>query len=155
MKYCWPSMSAGSTSMDSMSCGLKIFRKNNSRKLIEYAAHWQLFTQHLLCIYSYLHSIYIVLGIIVSRSVMSSSLRFHGLQAAKLLCLWNFPGKNTGVGSHSLLQVIFLTQGSNPGLLHGRQILYSLSYEGSPQCRDELKCTVGYKQMLYHFIYGT
>ena len=43
---------------------------------------------------------------------------------ARLLCLWNFPGKNTGVGGHSLLQGIFLTQGSNPGLLHGRQILY-------------------------------
>ena len=37
------------------------------------------------------------------------------------------PGKNTGVGSHSLLQVIFPTQGSNPGLLHCRQIVYCLS----------------------------
>ena len=35
-----------------------------------------------------------------------------------LLCPWNFPGKSIGVGSHFLLQVIFLTQGSNPGLLH-------------------------------------
>ena len=35
-----------------------------------------------------------------------------------------FPGKNTGMGSHSLLQGIFLTQGSNLGLLHCRQILY-------------------------------
>ena len=33
-------------------------------------------------------------------------------------------GKNTGVGCHALLQGIFLTQGSNPGLLHCRQILY-------------------------------
>ena len=39
------------------------------------------------------------------------------------------PGKNTGVGSHSLLQGIFPTQGLNPGLLHGRQILYHLSHE--------------------------
>ena len=38
------------------------------------------------------------------------------------------PGKNTGEGSHSLLQRIFLTQGSNPGLLHPEQILYHLSY---------------------------
>ena len=36
----------------------------------------------------------------------------------------HFPGKNTGVGCHFLLQGIFLTQGSNPGLLHCRQILY-------------------------------
>ena len=40
--------------------------------------------------------------------------------------------KNTGVGSHSLLQWIFLTQESNRGLLHCRQILYQLSYQGSP-----------------------
>ena len=41
--------------------------------------------------------------------------------------------KNTGVGSLSLLQWIFLTQESNRGLLHCRQILYQLSYQGSPQ----------------------
>ena len=40
-------------------------------------------------------------------------------------------GKNTGVGCHSLLQGIFLTQELNPGLLHCRQILYQLSYKGS------------------------
>ena len=40
---------------------------------------------------------------------------------------WNSPGKNTGVGSHSLLQGIFPTQGSKPGLLHCRQIYYHLS----------------------------
>ena len=51
---------------------------------------------------------------------------------ARLLCPWNSPGKNTGVGSHSLLQRIFLTQGSNPGILHCRWILYHLSHQGSP-----------------------
>ena len=45
---------------------------------------------------------------------------------------WNSPGQNTGVGSLSLLQEIFPTQGSNPGLLHCRQILYQLSHKGSP-----------------------
>ena len=44
---------------------------------------------------------------------------------------WNSPGQNTGVGSLSLLQGIFPTQGSNPGLLHCRQILYQLSHKGS------------------------
>ena len=39
---------------------------------------------------------------------------------------WDFPGKNTGVGCHFLLQGTFLTQGSNPGLLHCRQTLYLL-----------------------------
>jgi len=47
----------------------------------------------------------------------------HGLQPTRLLCPWDTPGKNTGVGCHALLQGIFPTQGSNPGLL-GRRILY-------------------------------
>ena len=42
------------------------------------------------------------------------------------------PGKNAGVGSHSLLQGIFPTQGLKADLLHCRQILYCLSYRGSP-----------------------
>ena len=42
----------------------------------------------------------------------------------KLLCSWISPGKNTGMGCHSLLQGIFPTQGSKPGLQHCRQILY-------------------------------
>ena len=46
------------------------------------------------------------------------------LGTSRLLCPWNSPGKNTGVGSHSLLQGIFPAQGLNPGLLHGRWILY-------------------------------
>ena len=46
---------------------------------------------------------------------------------ARPLCPWNSSGKNTRVGSHSLLQGIFLTQGLNPGLLPYRQILYHLS----------------------------
>ena len=46
---------------------------------------------------------------------------------------WDSPGQNTGVGSLSLLQEIFTTQGSNPGLLHCRPILYQLSHKGSPR----------------------
>jgi len=45
---------------------------------------------------------------------------------------WGSPGKNIGVGSHSLLQEIFPTQGLNSGLLHCRQILYPLSNQQSP-----------------------
>ena len=62
-----------------------------------------------------------------NRSVMSNSLQHNGLYSP-----WNSPGQNTGVGSLSLLQGIFPTQGLNSGLLHYRQILYQLSYEGSP-----------------------
>ena len=50
----------------------------------------------------------------------------------RLLCSWNSPGNNSGVGSHSLLQGIFLTQGSNLGLLYCMQILHHLSHRGSP-----------------------
>ena len=46
---------------------------------------------------------------------------------------WYSPGQNTGVGSFSLLQGIFPTQGLNPGLPHCRQILYQLSHQGSPR----------------------
>ena len=45
---------------------------------------------------------------------------------------WNSLGQNTGFGSLSLLQGIFPTQGSNPGLPHCRWILYQLSHKGSP-----------------------
>ena len=44
-------------------------------------------------------------------------------------CPWDFPGKNTGVGSHSCLKGIFPTKGSNRGLLHCKQILYCLSHQ--------------------------
>ena len=50
----------------------------------------------------------------------------------KLLCPWDFLSKSTGVGCRFLLQGIFLTQGSNPGLPHCRQTLYHLSHQGSP-----------------------
>ena len=43
-----------------------------------------------------------------------------------------FSGKSTGVGTHSLLQGVFLTQGLNLDLLHFRQILYHLSHQGTP-----------------------
>ena len=40
----------------------------------------------------------------------------------KLLCQWDFPGKNTGMGCHFLLQGIFLTQALNPGLLYCKAV---------------------------------
>ena len=65
---------------------------------------------------------------------MSDSLRPRGLYSP-----WNSPGQNTGVGSLSLLQEIFPTQGLNPGLPHYRWILYQLSHKGSPKI---LECVV-------------
>ena len=54
------------------------------------------------------------------------TLRPHGLYSP-----WNSPGQNTGVGSLSLIQGIFPTQGWNPGLPHCRQILYQLNHKES------------------------
>ena len=61
-----------------------------------------------------------------SHSVVSDSLQPHELYSP-----WNSPDKNTGVSGHSL-QRIFPMQESNWGFLHCRQILYQLSYQGSP-----------------------
>ena len=69
------------------------------------------------------------------------TLQYHGLCSP-----WNFPGQNTGMGSCSLLQGIFPTQGLNPGLPHCRQILYQLSHQGSPRI---LECVA------YPFSYGS
>ena len=52
----------------------------------------------------------------------------HGLYSPQ-----NSPGQNTGVGSLSLLQEIFPTQGSNPCFPHCKWILYQLSHQGSPR----------------------
>ena len=62
-----------------------------------------------------------------SHSVVSNSLQPPGLYSP-----WTSPGQNIGVGRLSLLQGIFLTQEWNRGLLHCRQILYQLRYQGSP-----------------------
>ena len=63
-----------------------------------------------------------------SHSGVSCSLRLRGLQPARLVCPWDSPGKDTGVGCHFLLHGILPTQELNPGLPHHRQIVYSLSY---------------------------
>ena len=64
---------------------------------------------------------------------MSNSLQPHGLYSP-----WNSPDQNTGMGSLSLLQGIFPTQGSKPGLPHCRPILYQLSHKGSPGSRPPI-----------------
>ena len=61
---------------------------------------------------------------------------------------WNSPGQNSEVGSLSLLQGIFSTQGSNPGLPHCRQILYQLSYQGSPCKRRDLNLPIKVNSLL-------
>ena len=75
----------------------------------------------------------------VNYSVVSNSLRPHGLQPTRLLCPCSFAGKNTGVGCHFLLQGIFLTQGLNLCLLHLlRRILYHcVTWEALNGCFED------------------
>ena len=79
----------------------------------------------------------------VSLSVVSDSLRSHGLYPARLLSPWDSPGKNTGMSSHSFIQGIFPTKGLNPGLLHCRQILNHLSHYGSLNSPGSLITSLG------------
>ena len=67
----------------------------------------------------------------VSHSAMSESLQPHELYPTRLLCPWTSPGKNIGVGSHSLLQGLLLTQGANWCPSHCGQILCHQSHQGS------------------------
>ena len=73
-------------------------------------------------------------GVLLAVSITQSCVTLrdptatHPPRLARFLYPWDSPSKNTGKGCHSLLQKIFLTQGSDLGLLHCGQILYSLSY---------------------------
>ena len=82
-----------------------------------------------LCLWFYTHCCHWNNFFLVTQSWLTLKLR--GSATSRLLYLWDFPGKNTGVGWCFLLQGIFPTQGSNPGLLHCRQNLYHLSHQGS------------------------
>ena len=69
---------------------------------------------------------------VLSCSVMSNSLQPLGLQPTRLLCPWDFSGKNIGVGCHFLLLGIFLTQALNLGLLHWQADTLLLSTREAP-----------------------
>ena len=67
----------------------------------------------------------------LSSSIVSNSLQLRGLQPTRLLSPWDFPGKNTRVDCHFLLQGIFLTQGLNPHLLPWQVDSLPLSHWGT------------------------
>ena len=71
---------------------------------------------------------------VLSRLVMSDSLEPHGLQPARLICPWGVSRQEYWSGLPCPPPGIFLIQGSNPGFLHCRWILfYQLSHQGSPR----------------------
>ena len=80
-----------------------------------------------------------------SHSVVSDSLWPHGLYNP-----WNSPGQNTGVGSCSLLQGIFPTQGSKPSLPQCRQTLSLLTHKGSPRPTEILTKMSTYRCSVWH-----
>ena len=70
-------------------------------------------------------------------------------RSCRLLCPWDSPDKNPGVRCHSLFQRIFPTQGSNPGLLHRRQILYCWATREVPDTSlNHPKCPYFYQQSI-------
>ena len=85
-------------------------------------------------------SLLLIQGISLKSEVKSPSVVSYSLRPHRLYDPWNSVGKNTGVGSLSLLQGIFQTQGSNPGLPHCRQILSWLCHKGDPRILDWVAC---------------
>ena len=67
-------------------------------------------------------------GDLQSEGAQSCPTLCNPMDCTRLLCPWDSPGKDSGVDCHFLLQGIFPTQGSNPGLLHCRRTLYRLSH---------------------------
>ena len=92
--------------------------------------------------------------IVLVTQVCATLLWPHGLQPTRLLCPWDFPGKHPGVCCPFLFQGIFLTQGSNPHLLHWQVDSLPLSHQGSSLLgvakdnwlRGPLKTQCGYEK---------
>ena len=94
----------------------------------------------------------------LNRSVVSDSLWPHELQHTRLLCPWESPGKNTGVGCHAFLRGIFPTQESNlclPHLLHCRWVLYHWATEEAPNIytfiKVKQKCSLKHLPWVFFF----
>ena len=77
--------------------------------------------------------LYLLFVLCCAQSLVSDSWRPHGLQPARLLCPWGLSRQEYWSGLPCPPPGIFPTQGSNPGILHYRQILYHLSHQGSPR----------------------
>ena len=88
-----------------------------------------------MCVYIYIHTyIYVIYNIDCCCLVAKSSNTFaHGLQLTRFLFPWDFPGKNTAVGRHFLLQGIFPTQGLNLHLLQWQVDSLPLSHLVCPE----------------------
>ena len=90
--------------------------------------------------------------LLFGRSVVSNSVETPWMESARVLCPWDVPGKNTGVGCHFLLQGIFLTQGLNPRLLNWQADSLPLSHLGSQVSfrRGQINCMEMYWLISLH-----
>ena len=89
------------------------------------------------------HLDFFLSSLLFSPSVLSAS--FPTTWSTSVFCSWDSPGKNSGVGSHLILQGIFLIRGSNPSLLHCRWILYCWATEETLHIGNQiLPCCEGY-----------
>ena len=96
-----------------------------------YLTHFPMWSLNLLSVVSLSLALSLNLCISFINRLIPSVLLFSLSHVRVFVTPWNSPGQNTGVGSQSLLQGIFPNQGSNPGLLHCRWILYQLSNQGN------------------------
>ena len=76
-------------------------------------------------------------------------MRTHGLYPTRLLCAWDFPGRNTGVDCHFLLQVIFPTPGIEPVFLFAKPFLCAGHYTGQEVLTYTKHQLIGYRISLY------
>ena len=108
----------------------------SNQKKLNFDTFWHDWTLKTLCHVKEFGHIDTVTAAKCVRSVLSDSLWLHELQPAKLLCPWNFPGRNSGVGCCFLLQWIFLTQGLNPHLSHLQDC--QLGHLGIPGTKEHI-----------------
>ena len=80
--------------------------------------------------------------------MVSDSLQPHGVEPARLLYPWILQARNTGMGSHSLLQGIFPTQGWKLRLLHCRQITHCLSHQEALKSHTPRFCLPSHPESL-------
>ena len=130
IRYHWTPVSAGLTPPLSCPSGLSTMLCNMA---LHPHYHDFLGQSHLDSIFQSTHHLPATLKVKVLVSQSGRTL-CHPMdyKPTSLLCPWNSPGKKSRMGSHSLLQEIFSTQGSNLSLPYCRKILYCLSHQGSP-----------------------
>ena len=124
----WESFLGGHGFMTSVTCG--------NKELAKWSDHFQYLADEVVrVLWPFTNSKFIFLSLLVnkceSRSVMSNSATPWTVACQTPLSMW-FSRQENWSGLPFLLERIFPSQGSNPGLLHCRQILYRLRYQGSP-----------------------